>query len=58
MQPDQNELLEVLDKQRQQQTEIDRILKVVLPILAFLLCVICAAWHTARISRSILGGWY
>ena len=45
MQPDQNELLEVLDKQRQQQTEIDRILKVVLPILAFLLCVICANYN-------------
>ena len=45
VQPDQNELLEVLDKQRQQQTEIDRILKVVLPILAFLLCVICANYN-------------
>ena len=34
--------LRCLEKQRHQQAEIDRILKIVLPILAFLLCVICA----------------
>ncbi|CEI53709.1 FIG00351035: hypothetical protein [Acinetobacter bereziniae] len=45
MQPDQNELFEVLEKQRQQHAEIDRILKIVLPILAFLLCVICANYN-------------
>ncbi|WP_151956289.1 hypothetical protein [Acinetobacter guillouiae] len=45
MQPDQNELFEVLEKQRHQQAEIDRILKIVLPILAFLLCVICANYN-------------
>lgn len=45
MQQDQNELFEVLEKQRQQQAEIDRILKIVLPILAFLLCVICANYN-------------
>ena len=45
MQQDQKELFEVLEKQRQQQTEIDRILKIVLPILAFLLCVICANYN-------------
>ena len=45
MQQDQKALLDVLEKQRQQQTEIDRILKIVLPILAFLLCVICANYN-------------
>lgn len=45
VQPDQNELFEVLEKQRHQQAEIDRILKIVLPILAFLLCVICANYN-------------
>lgn len=45
VQPDQNELFEVLEKQRQQHAEIDRILKIVLPILAFLLCVICANYN-------------
>ena len=45
MQQDQKELFEVLEKQRQQQAEIDPILKIVLPILAFLLCVICANYN-------------
>lgn len=45
VQQDQKALLDVLEKQRQQQTEIDRILKIVLPILAFLLCVICANYN-------------
>ncbi|WP_068975115.1 MULTISPECIES: hypothetical protein [Acinetobacter] len=45
VQQDQKELFEVLEKQRQQQAEIDRILKIVLPILAFLLCVICANYN-------------
>lgn len=45
MQQDQKELFEVLEKQRQQHAEIDRILKIVLPILAFLLCVICANYN-------------
>lgn len=34
-QPDQKELFEVLDKQKQNQLQIDRILKIVLPIMAF-----------------------
>lgn len=45
VQQDQKALLEVLEKQKQQQAEIDRILKIVLPILAFLLCVICANYN-------------
>lgn len=45
MQPDQKELFEVLAKQHQQHTEIDRVLKIALPIMAFLLCVICANYN-------------
>ncbi|AZB91427.1 hypothetical protein DKE41_017840 [Acinetobacter pittii] len=41
-QPDQKELFEVLEKQKQNQLQVDRILKIVLPIVAFLLSVICA----------------
>lgn len=45
MQQDQKELFETLEKQRQQQAEIDRILKIALPIMAFLLCAICANYN-------------
>ena len=44
-QQDQQELFEVLSKQRQQHAEIDRILKIVLPILALMLCVMCANYN-------------
>ena len=47
--PDQNEMFEVLEKQRQHQHQVDRVLKIVLPIVAFLLTVICAnmnVWST------------
>ena len=40
--PDQKEMLDVLEKQRQHQLRVDRVLKIVLPIVAFLLMVICA----------------
>ena len=43
MQPqNQKEMFDVLAKQRQHQLLVDRALKVVLPIIAFLLSVICA----------------
>ncbi len=43
MQPqDQKEMFDVLAQQRQHQLLVDRVLKVVLPIVAFLLSVICA----------------
>ncbi|OTG67262.1 hypothetical protein [Acinetobacter silvestris] len=45
MQPDQKIMLDILEKQRQQQRQIDRVLKIVLPITAFLLCVICANFN-------------
>ena len=38
--PDQKEMLDVLEKQRQHQLRVDRVLKIVLPIVAFLLTVI------------------
>lgn len=40
--PDQKEMFDVLDIQRQHQRQVDRVLKIVLPITAFLLTVICA----------------
>lgn len=40
--PDQKELFNVLDQQRQHQKQVDRVLYIVLPIMAFLLSVICA----------------
>ncbi|WP_173911761.1 hypothetical protein [Acinetobacter sp. Marseille-Q1618] len=46
MQPsDQQNLLTVLEQQRQQLQQVDRVLKIVLPITAFLLCVICANFN-------------
>lgn len=41
-QQDQKEMFDVLVQQRQHQLLVDRVLKVVLPIMAFLLSVICA----------------
>ncbi|ALH94607.1 hypothetical protein [Acinetobacter equi] len=46
---DQKELFDVLEKQKQQQRQMDRVLKIVLPVVAFLLTVICAnlnIWST------------
>lgn len=40
--PDQKEMLDVLERQRQMQLQVDRVLKIVLPIVAFLLSVISA----------------
>lgn len=40
--PDHNKIFDVLAQQRQHQLLVDRVLKVVLPIAAFLLSVICA----------------
>ena len=47
--PDQKEMFDVLEKQQQHQRQVDRILKIVLPIVAFLLTVMCAnlnIWST------------
>jgi len=44
-QPDQKELLEVLEKQKKNQLQVDLIFKIVFPIVAFLLSVICANFN-------------
>ena len=47
--PDQKEMFDVLEKQRQHQLQVDRALKIVIPIVAFLLTVICSnlnIWST------------
>jgi hypothetical protein len=43
--PDQNEMFDVLEKQRKHQLQVDRVLKIVIPVVAFLLCVICANFN-------------
>ena len=40
--PDQQKMLDVLEKQRLHQFRVDRVLKIVLPIVGFLLSVMCA----------------
>ena len=40
--PDQQIMLDVLEKQRLHQLRVDRVLKIVLPIVGFLLSVMCA----------------
>lgn len=47
--PDDNNMFDVLEKQRQHQLQVDRVFKIVLPIVAFLLTVICSnmsIWST------------
>jgi len=40
--PDQKQMFDGLELQRQHQQRVDRVLKIVLPIAAFLISVICA----------------
>ncbi|MFM6905556.1 MAG: hypothetical protein ACKOXD_07450 [Acinetobacter sp.] len=57
MQPqDQNKMFDVLAQQRQHQLLVDRVLKIVLPIMAFLLSVICANlnWQSTLGTFAIL----
>ena len=53
---DQDEMFEVLAKQRQNQLKVDRVLKIVLPIVAFLLSTICANlnWQSTLATFIIL----
>ena len=47
--PDQKVMLDVLEMQRLNQLQVDRVLKIVMPVTAFLLTVICAnmnIWST------------
>lgn len=71
--PDQKEIFEVLAQQQKHRQEVDRILKIVLPIIAFLLATICAninvvstlgtlvvmivAFWMVGIKRQTLGYW-
>ena len=45
--PDQKEMFDVLEKQQQHQRQVDRVLKIVLPIVAFLIATICANMNIA-----------
>ncbi|MCX0331157.1 hypothetical protein NVT87_09710 [Acinetobacter radioresistens] len=45
--PDEKDMFEVLEKQQQHQRQVDRVFKIVLPITAFLLSVICANMNWA-----------
>ncbi len=40
--PDQKEMLDVLERQRLHQLQLDRVLKIVFPIVAFFLSIMCA----------------
>jgi hypothetical protein len=44
-QSDQNQFLDVLDQQKIHQRKVDRVLYIVLPVIAFLLCVMCANYN-------------
>lgn len=47
--PDQEEMFDVLEMQHKNQLKVDRAFKIVIPVTAFLLCVICAnfnVWST------------
>ncbi len=61
--PDQKEMFDVLEIQRQHQRQVDRVLKIVLPVTAFLLAVILCqyeywfdSWHTGHADHCILDG--
>ena len=45
--PDQQEMFDILEKQQQHQRKLDRVLKIVLPIVAFLIATICANMNIA-----------
>lgn len=42
---DQDQMFNVLDQQKLHQKRVDRVLYIVLPIIAFLLCVMCANFN-------------
>lgn len=44
-QPDQEEMFDILEMQHKNQVRVDRAFKIVIPITAFLLCVICANFN-------------
>lgn len=55
--PDQKQMFDVLALQRKNQQRVDRILKIVLPVMAFLISVICANlnWQSTLGTFLVLG---
>lgn len=52
--PDQKEMFDILDQQQQNQRQVDRILKIVLPITGFLLATICANLNIASTLGTLI----
>ena len=52
--PDQQIMLDVLEKQRLHQLKVDRVLKIVLPIVGFLLAVMCANFNRLSLIFTIV----
>lgn len=52
--PDQQQMFDVLEKQRQHQLKVDRVLKIVLPIVGFLLSVMCANLNRLSLIFTII----
>ena len=52
--PDQQKMLDVLEKQRLHQLRVDRVLKIVLPIVGFLLSVMCANFNRLSLIFTIV----
>ncbi len=52
--PDQEKMFDVLEKQRQHQLKVDRVLKIVLPITGFLLAVVCANFNRLSLIFTIV----
>lgn len=52
--PDQEKMFDVLEKQRQHQLKVDRVLKIVLPITGFLLSVVCANFNRLSLIFTIV----
>lgn len=54
---DQKEMLDVLSRQHVQQKKVDKVLYFVLPIVAFLICVICANLNWQSTLGTFLALW-
>ncbi|WP_407303132.1 hypothetical protein [Acinetobacter sp.] len=52
--PDQQKMLDVLEKQCLHQLRVDRVLKMVLPIVGFLLAVMCANFNRLSLIFTIV----
>lgn len=52
--PDKQIMLDVLEKQRLHQLKVDRVLKIVLPIVGFLLAVMCANFNRLSLIFTIV----